>query len=172
MVVGGENLGMTSQLFDTEQFSPQRRLARVWARARQVGHPLLKAQGQPLHVVLMFSHNSSDYLAAGIQPAAFLPASSSGTGRAGKLLFRRPLIGRNPYSSRFGNDLSPHSTLYYWPLIWGVSPSTQEAPVIIAANSTGTVNRLILAVRLALSSEAGSGQLYGASPFTTFTATS
>jgi hypothetical protein len=52
LVTGGERFGMARELFNTEQLGPQGRLARYGARTRKVGHPVLKAQWQSLHVIL------------------------------------------------------------------------------------------------------------------------
>jgi hypothetical protein len=83
-VTGGERFGMARELFNAEQLGPQGRLARAWAHPRKVGHPVLKAQWQSLHVILL-----PVTIPAMIWPQESIPWHScqvrlSGTGRAGQ----------------------------------------------------------------------------------------
>jgi hypothetical protein len=56
--MGRDRFGMPRQLFDTEQLSPQRQLARAWTQALISGLPALKAQWQSLHVLLTIESDS------------------------------------------------------------------------------------------------------------------
>jgi hypothetical protein len=75
---------MARELFNAEQLGPQGRLARAGARTRKVGHPVLKAQWQSLHVILL-----PVTIPATIWPQESIPGQSrqvrlSGTGQAGQ----------------------------------------------------------------------------------------
>jgi hypothetical protein len=95
--MGCEQLGVARQLFDAEQISAQRRVARVWAQTHMPGQPALKAQWQSLHVFLTFSR---DFCSQSL-PQDFILIG-------GFLLNRRPLARPDILQFRRGRLFEPY----------------------------------------------------------------